>query len=239
MIRVKEYVIFISLTCLFSCAGSSEGENNKSGDDASVVSKLKNFDEATFEFSDKGNISLETVVEMSRGYAPWEPGDEIHNETRRFVNWLDRRNVPLSSTKQIVNWMQFTLEFSKYTDSCYTHDTCSHDGLLSGYYMGLASVVIDSKRKGRETITPSPMSGNGMLVSDTVDLMHGYYLESGIWSKAEYELIESLRAQFEKIEVVPGNLSQSLDENVLRICQTTTDSVTHEVRGPCTTIHID
>ncbi len=230
---LKIVLLLLAPVCLWSCAGGGEDDASRfNGATAgSIIPPLP---------SDNGNkvISPETVKEISRSYAPWEPEQEILGETRNFINWLNHRKVPLPDIRQIVNWTQFELEFSALTDPCF-RTTCYRADLLNGYYTGLAGAVIDSKRKGRETITPSPMAGDGMLVADTIDLMHSYYLESGIWSDPEYKLIESLRSKFEKIEVVPGNLSMTLDAGILRICQLTTDQQTHEVDGPCTTIHIE
>jgi hypothetical protein len=223
---------------LMACAGEETAQTASSEKGIATENAQPGVNVATDDRT-SDTIPMEIVREMSKGYnAPWEPEEDILEETSRLVNWLSRQNIPLSSIRQIINWSQFRLEFSTLTDPCVRTESCTRDGLLSGYYMRMSSAILDSKTDGRETITPAPMAGDGMLVTDAIDLLHNYYLESETWSAAEFKRIDALRAEVDKIERVPGNISQSFGNGILKICQTNTDPVTHEVTGPCTEIRI-
>lgn len=231
------------LVLLIACAGeeSAQPENAQivGGEPGITAENAQQGSDDTADNRSREGIPIEVVREMSRRYsAPWEQEEEKIAEAGRLVNWLDRKNIPLESIKQIINWSQFTLEFSPLTDPCVRSQSCSHEGLLAGYYMRMASAILDSKNDGRRTINPAPMVGDGMLVLDTIDLLHQYYLDSETWSDAEFKRVEALKAEIEKIERVPGFISQSLDNGILRICQFNTDPITNEVNGPCTDIWI-
>jgi len=237
MLRV--FLYFITSFILSACAGSGGegdvGETNKTDDPFTQ-------ENAVFE-DEVDRISVDTVMGMvSTGSAPWEVEFQKEKLKERviFVNWLDRQNIPIKAIGQIASWMEYSLEYTTLTVESVEAGTWLQANqkreAITTYHLGLASEIMSSKRKGEETITSS---GDGMLVTDVLDLMHSYYLEYGYWTKAEYDVIESIRSKVDKIERVPGIISINYDLKTLEICQVTTDQFTHEVSGPCSLVKVN
>ncbi len=117
------------------------------------------------------------------------------------------------------------------------------------YYKQLAWAALRGNSRSYVKISNDTES----VASDRLDLLHRFYLESGAWTKKQYRVVMSLRAEIDKV-VQPAKVQKDAKEiagasayfysvgqvgNAIEICQSRVDEETYKVEKVCTQIDVE
>jgi len=100
-------------------------------------------------------------------------------------------------------------------------------------------VMASSNERGRNI---SSTIGQGMLRQEVITLVHRYWLESGVWTRTDFDIAEALRNRFSKLKIIEqgetDNHSIGFEGSVLEICWSTFDSETFKSNDFCDRVDI-
>jgi len=208
---------------------------------------------------------LNAVPQFPIEYKQWQEEESRKEEQRvqRFISWLKQQGASDEDIFYIEGIFRSDLSYQSEISEMppHVHEAINDWSISRGegpipneksdmklvieavwyrYYMGLAGqVMASSNERGRNI---SSTIGQGMLRQDVITLVHRYWLESGVWTRTDFDIAEALRNRFSRLKIIEqgetDNHSIGFEGSVLEICWSTFDSETFKSNDFCDRVDI-